>query len=338
MFIKRYTIASFLFIAVVGWYIYAYVNQGSMSIDLFGVPLPSLSIAVWVIIPLLVLYLASVAHMSFHSLINSFKHRKYEKDYEKIIDSIVEAYLGKKDRNHSYKTSKYQLLGSIVDNTMLFPNENLSSVIDDERINEVIKLIEDIKSGEVVDLKKYSLASSNPLVIQNDRNRYKKGDINADDILSNADKYDDILCKEAYMEMAKTFSFVSLEKYKAYLTKEALFEILSRVNAEVNTLEISNEELISLLSNLELCESDYIHISSILSTCMIPEQRIKLFETLSGEKEEAMSAYIFTLFDLEMLAPADEILDNSQPEEFLKFKAYRALKECNKHFNINLFV
>jgi hypothetical protein len=338
MYIKRYTIASFLFIAVVGWYIYAYVNQGSIAIDLFGVPLPSLSIAVWAIVPLVVLYIASVAHMSFYSLMGSFKLRKYEKDYEKIIDSIVEAYLGKEDRHHSYKTPKYQLLGSIVDNTALFPNENLSSVIDDEKINEVIKLIEDIKNGEVVDLKKYSLSSSNHLVVQNDRNRYKKGDINAEDILSNADKYDDSLCEEAYMEMAKTFSLVSLEKYKAYLTKDSLFEILARVNAEENTLEISNDELISLLSNVELNESEYIKISSILSTSMIPEQRIKLFETLSGEKEEAMSAYIFTLFDLEMLAPADEILDNSQPEEFLKFKSYRALKECNKNFNINLFV
>lgn len=338
MYIKRYTIASFLFIAVVGWYVYAYVNQGSISIDLFGVPLPSLSVAVWVILPLVVLYLASVAHMSFHSLMNSFRLRKYEKDYEKIIDSIVDAYLGKDDRHNSYKTQKYQLLGSIVDNTALLPNENLSSAIDDEKIKDVLKLIEDVKSGEVVDLKPYSLSPSNHLVIQNERNRYKKGDINAEDILSHADKYDDSLCKEAYMEMSKTFSLVSLEKYKAYLTKDALFEILSRVNAEENTLEIPNDTLISLLSNLELCEADYIKASATLSTCMIPEQRIKLFETLSSEKEEAMSAYLYTLFDLEMLAPADEILENSQPEEFMKFKSYRALKECNKNFNINLFV
>ena len=70
----------------------------------------------------------------------------------------------------------------------------------------------------------------------------------------------------------------------------------------------------------------------------MPEQRIKLFETLSNEKEEATDAYLFTLFDLEMLAPADEILESSQATEFVHFKAYRALKECNKNFNINLFI
>jgi len=39
-----------------------------------------------------------------------------------------------------------------------------------------------------------------------------------------------------------------------------------------------------------------------------------------------------------LLAPADEILENSQDDEYVNFKAYRALKACNKNFNINLFV
>lgn len=336
MYIKRYTIASLLFIAVVGLYVNSYVSQESIAIDLFGIPLPSLSVALWVAIPMLVLYLASVAHISFYSLMGSFKLRKYEKDYEKVVDAIVDAYLAKENRHNVFKTPRYQLLGAIIDNATLFPNAGLH--VEDERIEAVLKVIENIKKGEVVELKKYALSPSNPLVIQNERNRYKKGDINAEDILSNASKYDASLCREVYVELCKTFPLSSIEKYKTFLTKDALFEILARVNAEENTLEVSNEVLISLLSDLQLGESDYIHISSILSTSMIPEQRIKLFETLSLEKEEVMSAVLYTLFDLEMLAPADEILDNSQPNEFLKFKSYRALKECNKNFNINLFV
>ena len=75
-----------------------------------------------------------------------------------------------------------------------------------------------------------------------------------------------------------------------------------------------------------------------MSRCMIPEQRMKLFETLSDEHEDAMDSYLFTLFDLEMLAPANAILDISLPDEYMNFKAYRALKESNQHFNINLFV
>lgn len=71
---------------------------------------------------------------------------------------------------------------------------------------------------------------------------------------------------------------------------------------------------------------------------MLPEQRIKLFELLSNEDEAAMEAYLFTLFDLEMLTPAKDILDISQPNEYMSFKAYSSLRDNGKHFDINLFV
>lgn len=336
--IKKYTIASFLFIGVVGWYIYAYVSQGSIAIDLFGIPLPSLSVAIWAIVPLIVYYIASVVHMSFYSLIGSFKLRKYEKDYEKFIDAIVDAYLGKENRSHDFKTPRYKLLGSLVDNATLFPTQNMKSDTENEKINTVLKLIEDIKNGEVVEFKKYSLSSTNALVIQNEKNRYKKGDIKAEEILNRSDRYDNHLCVEVYVDFCKTASLSAIEKYKTFLTKDALFEILARVNANENSLTISTEALINLLSNLELTESDYLQVATVLAASMIPEQRMKLFHILSDANEEAMSAYLFTLFDLEMLEPADEILENSQPLEYLNFKSYRALKECNRNFNINLFI
>ncbi|MDO8453462.1 MAG: hypothetical protein Q7S59_02700, partial [Sulfurimonas sp.] len=182
--LKKYTIASFLFMGIVGWYIYAYVSQNSIAIDLFGLPLPSLSVAVWAIVPLIIYYIATLIHISFYSLVGSFRLRKDEKDYEKLIDSIVDAYLGKANRSYDFKTPKYKLLGTLIENSTLFPAKNMSSDIDNEKIKTVLKLIEDIKNGEVVELKKYSLPFTNVLVIQNEKYRYKKADISAEDILS----------------------------------------------------------------------------------------------------------------------------------------------------------
>ena len=71
---------------------------------------------------------------------------------------------------------------------------------------------------------------------------------------------------------------------------------------------------------------------------MIPEQRMKLFETFSLANEDAMDAYLFTLFDLEMNPLAVEILNISLSDEYLNFKAYYALKECNKNYDIKLFI
>jgi len=339
MYIKRYTIAALVWIGLVGWYVYAYVTQESMSIDLFGIPMPSLSIALWVIIPIFILYLASVAHMTFYSMIGNFRLRKYEKDYEKLINAVVDAYLGKKERNYSFKTDRYRLLGTLLQNSIIYPTDDMIGKIDDEKINTVLKVIQDIKNGEVADLKPYNLPSDNELVIQNERNRYKKDKINAESLLSNCTKYDDSLCKEVYVDYVKTASLNGIKKYKGFLTKEALHIILARINADENTLEISNEELIDLFKKLDLSKKDYIEISSILSKGgMIPEQRMRLFEILSDEDEDAMDAYLYTLYDLEMIAPANAILDNSQPNEYQNFKAYRALKECGKNFSIDMFI
>ncbi len=339
MYIKRYTIAALILMASVGAYVYSYVTQETTTIDFFGIPLPALSIAVWIVVPLFILYLASVLHMSFYSFLGSINLRRYEKDYEKIIDAVVEAYLGKKKRSHIFKTERYELLGKLLENTALFPMGNVTGLTGNEKIDGVFKIIEDVKSGEVVDLKPYNLLKENDLVLQNKRNKYKKGMLTAEVILANSTKYADVLREEAYVDYVKTASASNLLKYKSLLTKESLYEVLSRVNADEHTLEINNEELLALMKPLDLSVKDYIKLSSAIAKGgMIPEQRIKLFEMLSDENEAAVDAYLYTLFDLEMIAPVDEILDNSQADEYQNFKAYRALKANNKHFSIELFV
>ncbi len=338
MHLKKYTVAAFILIVVVGWYVYAFITQDSASIELFGLVLPPLSIAILVVLPMIILYIASLLHMLFYSLMGILKLRKYEKDHEKMVESIVDAYLGKENRSHSFKTQKYKLLGSLVDNATIFPTAELNAEVENKKINDVLALINSIKNGEVVDLRKHSLSSSNALVIQNDRNRYKKGVLSAEDILSSQNRYDISLQKEVYTDFVKKAPLNMIEKYKKAITKESLFEILSRVNADVNTLVISNDSLIALFKDLKLSSKEYIEASKKLSKSMLPEQRMKLFETLSNENELTMEAYLFTLFDLEMLTPAKEILDASQNGDYAQFKAYSSLKECGKHFNINIFI
>lgn len=338
MYIKRYTIAAAILIALVGWYVYAYITQDTISIDFFGITLPSLSISLWVVVPLIILYLATVLHMAFYSMINSFQLRKYEKDSEKLLDSIVDAFLNKKNRNHSFKTLRYQLLGSIVDNTTIFPHQGIAKITKNDKINDVISAIEAIKEGKVADLKPYSLEPNDDLVLQNNRNRYKSGEITADEILSHSVDYDEALCKEAYTQYVQTASLYNIEKYKSFMTKDSLNEILTRVNGNQHTIEIPNETIISFLNDLEMDEDEYVEMSVSLSSGMIPEQRIKLFEMISENNDKAMKAYLFTLFDLEMVDVAKNLIEHTHKDEYMKFKAYLALKECNKNFNINLFL
>lgn len=341
MYLKRYTIASILLMVFVGWYVYAFVTQGSYAIDLFGIQLPSMSIAVLVITPLVLLYIASMLHMGFYSFINTLEQRKYHKDYDKFLDALKDAYLGKKQVENNFKTPAFSLLGALIKNSTVFPNGEITFKHDNEKtqkLEPVLSLIESIKNGEVVDLKKYNLDSDNPLKIQNDKNRYKNGELNSEKILSSKNKYSDELCQSVYIDFVKEAPLYAIESYSDYMSKEALFIILARINADENTLEIANESLLELIFKLELDSKDYIDMSKTLSLHMIPEQRMKLFEMLSEKQEIATNAYLFTLFDLEMIDLAKEILNISQEDEFLNFKSYLSLKECGKNYNIELFV
>lgn len=338
MHLKKYTVASLLLIAFVGWYVYAFVTQESMSVDIFGLVLPPLSIAILVVIPMALLYVASMLHMSFYSLMGILKLRKYEKDHEKMVDSIIDAYLGKENRSHSFKTQKYQLLGSLVDNATIFPTADFHAEVDNKKINDVLNVINSIRNGEVADLRKYSLPTSNAIVIQNERNRYKKGVLSAEDILNSPNRYDVSLCKEVYVDFVKKAPLNAIEKFKSLLTKEALFVILGRINANSDTLVVSNEVLVSLFKAMKLTANEYIDASKKLAKAMLPEQRIKLFEMLSNDDEAAMEAYLFTLFDLEMLTSAKEVLDAFASDEYARFRAYSSLRASGKHFDINLFI
>ncbi len=338
--IKRYTIASFILMVLVWLFISNYIPQGTdkISIDFFGIQLPSFSIAFWSVVPVFILYLATIIHFSFYAILGSFKLRKYEKDYNKLIESIVDAYLGKADRNHTFKTQRYKLLGTLIDHSTIFPNKDITSLVSDSKINNVVKTIEDLKNGKVVELKKFGLDKNNPLTAQNDRNRYKNGDVMAKEILSSKDRYSTELISEVYMDFVKTAPLNAIENNIKFLTVETLYTILSRINADENPLDISNASLKKLISSIELTSSEYIQVSRILSKSMIPEQRIKLFDTIAEEKTEAIDAQLYTLFDLEVNESANEILQNSQENEYLNFKSYKALKDCNKNFSIELFV
>jgi len=338
MYLKRYTLASILLMLLVGWYVYAFVTQGTFALELFGLQFPAMSIAVLVVAPLVILYIASLLHMGFYSLVNTLEHRKYDKDFEKFLDSLVDAFLAKENRHYNYKTDRYKLLGTLLESSKLMTDGSLTPDTPNEKINNVIATIEELKKGSVVDLKKYSLQENNELLKLNHRNMYKNSELSAEDILNSKAAYDESLCRDVYRDFVKESPLYAIESYSKYLTKESFFVVLARINADENTLEVSNESLMELISKLDLSYEDYIEMSKVLASHMIPEQRIKLFEMLSEKNEEAMGAYLFTLFDLEMLDLARDILNISQEDEFLNFKSYRDLKECGKNYNIELFV
>jgi len=334
--LKRYTIASFIFIFLVGIATYS-IDNGVMSFDLLGIHFPNLPIAFWVTVPVALMYFVSVLHMAFHALLGTLKLRKLDRDNEKMIDALRDGLLGVSERNYVFKSDAYKLMGKLLDNSLILPYETLREV-GNEKIDEALGLLRDVKDKKKVDIKKFHLANSTSLAIQNNLNRLERGELGADEVLSRADTYGDIVASKAYESYVKTASVGSVLKYKQLFKQSSLCDFVQRINNAENGIEMSNEELISLFRSLKLTSEDYITLSIAMSKNMLPEQRIRLFETLSEANDDAMEGYFYTLYDLQMIDTANEILNNTSKDDYLIFKAYRDLKRANKHYDIALFL
>jgi len=337
MYLKRYTLGTLALMLFVGWYISQYLGfSQSESISFFGINLPALPVAVLVLLPVFVLYLASVFHMTYYSIKSFFKLRNYKNDYKMLVDMIMDELLNK-DHHYKFKTEPYQLLSKVLENTSMSIDDNIE-LTNNDKVNTIMKMLSEVKSGKVVELKKYHLDSNNPLVQQNQRNRMMNLDLNAEDILAKSEDYSEDILQKAYADYVAIAPMFAIEKYQEYISKDALFIILARVNSQENTLEVSNESLLALMAHLDLNKADYLSISKELSIHMVPEQRMKLFEVLAEQDEEAQEAYLYTLFDLEMVDTAKEFLETQGADDMMKFRAYLALKESGHNFNINLFI
>ena len=119
MYIKRYTIAAFVLMALVGSYFYISFPDQTLSVTIMGINLSALPLAFWIVLSMFVLFLASVGHMLYYSIIGSFKLRKYRKDAETFVESVSDALLGRIERNHHYRTERYALFANVLDHARL---------------------------------------------------------------------------------------------------------------------------------------------------------------------------------------------------------------------------
>ncbi len=334
--LKRYTFASFILMILVGVAVYT-IDNGSIAFDLLGMHFPNLPVAFWVVVPLFIMYIASILHMGVYALVGNLKLRRLNKDHEKMIDALRDSLLGVGERNYVYKSDAYKLIGKLVDNSLILPYETLRS-IGNEKIDEALELMRDVKEKKKIDIKKFHLPSTTSIAIQNNLNRLEHGEIDADSVLSRPDGYGEIVCAKAYESYVKTASVGSIMKFKHLFTKASLIDFVQRINASENGIQISNEELAALFGSLKLNSADWIDLSEAMSKNMLPEQRIRLFEMLSEHNDDAMEGYLYTLYDLQMIDTANEILNNTAHNDYQIFKAYRDLKRANKHYDIAIFL
>ncbi len=332
--LKKYI--SFGLILIVAMGIFVYSLEGSYySLSLAGITV-NLPIAVWVILPAVLLFLVTIFHLIFYGTLGFARMRRIKKDSERFLQNSKNALLGRVVENE-YKTDIFKLPGAILPLLNIDPKRYADHRVYDDGIQDILDVKRKIGEGEVVDLSSFMLKDDNALVLKNHENRLKNDKQYAITILNRCD--DKLLCEKAYLSLASYSTMNDLSKYDVAPTKTFFDILIERINAKENPLELSDDDIVSNIKKLDFDTKDFIKLAKKLKTKLDPDRLLRLFERLSHDfPHEAGESYLYVMFELQMMDNAREFLANSSEDEYTKFKYMLFLKDSGKNFDTELFV
>jgi len=336
--IKKYIGFSLLFIILTGLFVYSF-EGGKYTVDVLDIPI-TLPIALWVVIPIFLLALATIFHLAFYGTKNALSLRRIKKDSAKFAQEAKEAMLGK-DVDANYKSEVFKLPGAILPLLNSDPSKSKKHRIHNDEIQDILDIKEQIDRGEVVDLSPYDLDMKNPYRLKNYRNRLDKDPEFAQTVLSKCD--DEATCALAFDKFVTFGSYDDIVKFEKKPSHNTLFTMLERIGAKEHPLDISNSKIIEYMKKVDDVDpwsfEDIIKVMKILKTKLSPDRLVSLANSLAHDfPYRGGEAYLYTMFDLQKISDAREFLENAGEDEYPKFRYLLFLKDNGKNFDTELFV
>jgi len=329
-----YIIASIILMAIVGIFVYM-IHPGNYSYNELGFPL-EFPIALWIVLPMFILMLASLLHMMFYGTKNFFKFKKWEKDTDTLDDALYWALLNE-PQVHKFNLPQLKQTASLLSVATINVNGRVEQT--SEKLKEALSIVSAIKKGEYVDLKAKKLSRvlspTNPLFKQNILNRLNQDNAFAEEVIQDKLSYDNTICKIAINKFAETTTFVQAQKHVNLFNKESLIILLNRVTNEDNlglTKELLDKFIVSLESSLEC--SDYLQMSTLMMKQLSPDENLILWKEYQKKYSKAEIAYLYLLFEYEMIDKAGDYLREHGEDDFKRFRALYDLKKEHKKYKI----
>jgi hypothetical protein len=327
-----YIFAALTLMGIVGVVTYMH-NPNNYLIEVMGINL-NFPIYVWVLLPMVILLVFTVIHMIFYSLKSYFKLKKWHRDADTLDDALYWSMVNEpKEQKYAIPeiASSAVLLGQ-AKVEMIDRVEGLSP-----RLSKVLNLLNKIKNGEYVDLKEHKMAKvfseGNPLLIQNRLNRLSSDDKFVEEIMKSSSSYSNPVREKALELFASKETFFKARKYAKTFDTKNLFVMLERLNTEED-MEITSEILDDFVSALKLTCNDYTKIAYITKKHFSPAENLALFKKYQIENPKAQHAYLYLLFEYELMDEVGTYLEEHDESEFIKARALYALKKSNENYKI----
>ncbi|MGG7047559.1 MULTISPECIES: LapA family protein [unclassified Campylobacter] len=328
---RRFVIYSIIYVAIVAFCAFMITDAGSYSLNLLGYEI-NLPLAVWFAIPVAVFAILAILHIFFHSL-GVYKYKRdIKRDRSLYKDMLKEIFLGLAS-NKEFKTDIFKIPAAAT--RILSPwglYKDLS--IGDEDIANVVNVVNSVKNGNVVDIKKFKLSKDNALFLQNEKNKINTQPNYYIEILKDAMAHESL--KEcARLKLLAKAEFADIKRYAGTLSSDEVMDLLERYKND--SISINYDEIFELLDEDKISREQYLRAAIMLKDKLKPDTYKTIFEKLRNSHADADEAYIYALYELVMLDDVREAIANSDVDEFIKIKTLLYLRENGKSVPSSLF-
>ncbi len=332
--LKKYIFLSIVFLAVIGGYVFLSVQgEHTVNIEMLKLNL-TLPIAVWVILPATVIVVATVLHILFYGFRNYLQSRAIEKDEESLLNVIKDTLL-ENNSNRNFKIKELREIANILSQMKLSSKvEKFDS--SNEDINHIITTVNEIEAGNYIYDKSLKFNKTGSISAKNLENRINSDVDFSMDVIKKKDSYSTQNVKLAFLKVIEEKSMTTIKKLleNIDLDKEMLVALLDK-DSKNSDFSLDEAELIKYIKTVDFDKEDYINLVKTYKSSMQPDALINLCETLSNEKDEAMDAYFYVLFEFEMIDKIRELLNAYGAHEFTAYRALIDLKDNGRNYTVD---
>ena len=320
-------------VAIFGAFAYT-INPNDYVVDILDIPF-NLPVALWVILPALILLIASIAHITYYGLKNFFKIQRWKKDADTLDKALYWAVLNE-PKEHKFIIKDIAQSARVLGHAKLDITANVSGLT--SRLSKALNLVNKINSGEYVDLYAEKMGNilneGNPLLIKNRLNRLDSDDKFVEDVVKSPNLFSEAVSKKALEIFANKENFTKAQKYIASFDTKSFFIMLNRVN-EDDMLELNSEILDQFIEILKFNCKDFVHIANITKKYLNPTENLALFKKYQKDNPKAQNAYLYLLFEYELIDEVQRYLDEHDENDFIKFRALLDLRHSNTNYKLD---
>lgn len=334
---KYYIGALFVFIVLLGLYVYSLSGESYTFTIPFSANSITLPIAIWYILPVIAFFII-VVFLEVGGTYRMWRKRtKYKNDYKILLEQLENQLLEKDSTLKQPTMNRYKSLSILLNNLKLDVKEGVALKSGEARMDELIELLGDLKRGEYVNLKKFNPNEKSHFVHQNTLNQIQHDEKFAAEVLKR-ENFNEACKRAAFKKLLENDNPKDIKRFigEVKFNKDLANTVLGM--CYVKKMDFSNEEVAQLCTEVGYSKQDYLLLAQKMKECYDPASWLNLFEELANKDENAEVSYLYVLLELEMIEEAKERLKTHPDNELLKVRAYLDLKSLDKKYPLELFL